>query len=740
LPDNDPRYFIDIYTNYTGPSFNSIKVLKDFAVTLDDIGISDTATFAETKVLSDTRNQQRDKATFAPVKALKELQYQTDHIGPFSTVKVLKDFARTLDEIGISDKATFTDNKVIADALNPQPDKTKFQTIKALKDFARTLDEIGIDDKANYIDLKVIHDFQRTKEGPQDYNFDNYVPGYTDPTYISDGQVVISKLKELKDFAVTLDDIGISDTATFTDVKPFSDPRNQQLDKAAKQPTKSVRDISVYEMDHIGPFTVTKALKDFARTLDEIGISDKATFVDAKLLVDTNIQRDKTAIQLSRTFRDWTGTLDEIGINDKSTFVDTKVVRDYQPQGFEGPAYRKDSNLYATGYFVDDVLYYGPTFNTNKALKEYAPSAEGPTYNNQDIFANAIGLPDNDPRYFIDLYTLYTGPTVVYSKLLKDFAVTFDDLGVSDTSTFTDTKPFSEPRNYQVDKSINIYYKAVKDFARTIDDIGISDKATFTDVKPLRELFAVPFDKPAKSFSRKVTDFARTLDDIGVSDTSTFTDTKPFKEAINPQIDRSVKTYSKSIKDFVYQYDRLARYKPLFPDAPIQPEKPFDKAAVSFSRKVTDFAKTLDEIGIDDKANYVDLKVIKDFQRTKEGPSYYNFNNYVPGYTDPTYIDDGQVVINKIKSLKDYQVQLEGPAYDNQDLYAKATGLPDGDSRYFIDPYTFYSGPVFNTNKKLKDFSTQFNTGLVSNWNYTTTVGNAVFFNEDFVGVSYIIN
>jgi hypothetical protein len=776
---------------YFGPVFVTSKILQDFARTLDDLQVADTSTFSDSKPFNDPRNYQFDKNKYTQVKPLKDSQYQIDHIGPFSYAKNLKDFARTLDDLQVADTATYSDTKLLVDR-NIQLDKNKYTQVKPLKD----KDIQPQIETVKNTTFKVLKDYQSTRLGPKNLNANDYVPGYIDnSTYIDDYQILINKGKVLRDYARTLDDLQIADTSTFADTKPFSDPRNYQLDKAKLRPTKVVKDFTATQQDHIGPFTFTKALKDFVFTDENI--------VFAKPVIgDRQLQKllDKSIIGYTKIIRDYARTLDDLQVSDTSTFSDTKPVKDNQPLGFDGPAYQTNPNLYAIDYFLDNVLYVNPIVTYTKKLKDFARTIDEIGIDDKTTFVDTkilkefyVGLDkpyksftpadkhdyqpswrDKSTYQYTKVYKDYQyqidhiGP-FINTKVIRDFARTLDDLQVADTTTFTEVKPFTDPRNYQLDKAKLRPTKVVKDFTATQQDhIG-----PFTFTKALKE-YQLESEGPAYHFnpneyaidyfldnviytgplfvtSKILRDYARTLDDLQVADTATFAETKPFSDPRNYQLDKaklsptkSLKdftatqqdhvgpfTFTKSLKDFVVTDENIVFAKPVIGDRQLQ--RTLDKTTRGFTKILREFARTLDDLQVDDTATFADTKQVKDYQAPGyEGPAIHtDSNEYASGYFIDNVTYNGPKFITT-KFIKDYQSTINGPRTLNANDYFP--GYIDN-SAYIAD----YNLKV-NTTKPLKDFANAITSGLVSNWNYTTTTSGVIFFKEDFVGVSATLN
>ena len=164
---------------------------------------------------------------------------------------------------------------------------------------------------------------------------------------------------------------------------------------------------SQYLIDFALTVSISKVLRDTANALDYIDIADRSTFTSAKIFREEKFVTDSSVISFNKAFNDIAYSIDNININDGATYVQSLLKKEI-PVGIEGPSYENESG-YATGYF--DGKYtelFAPIISTIKILKDF-------------------------------LLSYLDQPFKGFTKALKDYAYTKDNLTINDGATYTQT-------------------------------------------------------------------------------------------------------------------------------------------------------------------------------------------------------------------------------------------------------------------------------------------------------------
>jgi len=642
-------YFADKYTELFAPIITVGKNFKDYAYTKDNLTIADGATYTDIKVLKDYQKQYIDRPFKGFTQGTKK-EYHTKQVDKFkqTVFKVLKDSAIALDYLDIADRSTFVDVKVLKDyqkAFIDRPFKGFTQGTK--KEYQLQLDKrittVGKNVKDSiragdkllpFTIIKRLFESPRAIEGPNRKDLEFYVPSYGDSQYLVDFALTVSTIKILKDTNPAFD-------------RPF---------KGFNQGTR--KDFNNRQVDSIKTKAITKVLKDYAQTKDNLTITDGVTFADIKILRDyQNVFNDRPFKASTKVLRDY-----QNAFNDKLTRASTKVLRDY--------AQTKDNLTIADG----------ATYAQTLVKKETTAGIEGPSYSDESGYA--IG-------YFADPYTELFAPIITVSKVLRDSARALDYIDIADRSTFAGIKILRDSHLVQADRPFKASTKALKDYHLVQVD-SIKQK---TLSKILREI-PLPLDIRKFSISKLLKDTAKALDYIDIADRSTFAETLVKKDALTRFVDKRTTEVGKNVKDNSIASDRLLPFtivKRLFEspraiEGPNRKDLEFYVPEYGDSQYLIDFALTL-----------TTSKVLRDYQSVFNDRPFKGFTKILRDYAqtkDNLTIADGATYAETLVKRDIVTKSPEGPSYQNSDLYA--TG-------YFADPYTELFAPIITVFKVLKD-------------------------------------
>jgi hypothetical protein len=688
-----PDYFADNYTEYFNISYTFIKVVTpDFVIPLDYMTIADGSTFDEIKVLSSINPSPTDKLTTDPTKALASFQYReiegpgygngddfslnyflddyTEDLRPIWTfTKALADSVIPLDYMTITDGSTFDEIKVLASLQSAPLDNDTFDFNKVQSSFVS-----NIEDNGNLFEFtKVLADFQLTRQGPVDYNFDGYIPGFGDPTYLDDGNILYTFNKVLSDSVIPLDYMTIVDGSTFEDVKVLS---------------SFVTDIS----DDGNTFSFDKGLHSYV-TNEDYGTLYTIDLVKRDSVNETQgpVYKDYTQysgdyfadnyteyFNISYTFikilpTDFAIALDYMTIADGSTFSDTKILPpDFVTDISDFTTTHPTKALSSSNTGTSDLLL---PFTFIKGLSDEVFAIEVLRIQ-QPLRA------DKDNPQMVDQLDAHIFDTI---KALADTAIPLDYMTIADGSTFADIKilrdvidaPISGSGrdNYALNYFDDPYYYAFRlvpifDFNKVIHDsvipldyMTIVDGSTFDEIKVLATLQPAPSDRISNISAGKVLGSVQP----GVADNG------------------NVFNFNKVLADFQltrqgpgennasdYAYDGVGDYgSPVWMDPSYIDDS---RAIFTLTKVLSDSVIPLDYLTIADGSTFEDVKVLSSFVSNIS--------------------DDGNVF------------DLTKPRSDNiaRELEGPRRGLPsDFSPDYFLDDYTEDLRPIWNFNKTLSD-------------------------------------
>ena len=768
-------YFLDggdpyFYVNKWLPIFNFEKVVKDSVIPLDYMTIFDGSTFDGVKVLRETLVAS-DRSPLDITKPFVEIVDKFE--GPGFGSEDDFSLGYFLDDYTTSPRPIWTIYKPFVEPLNLievftlsyTPVRTFVETMtvsdfggdvfdlhKPFADTVGTLDETTITDGGEFRLFKTFVETLRVIEGPATRSLEDYInldvddgDYWTDPTYIEDHIPIYTIVKPLSDFVIPLDYMTIADGSTFDGVKPIFDTvsvseAGQNTFDLVKPHTEAQQffegpgfgDINDYSPEYFLDkyteefrpiWTIEKVLKDSVIPLDYLTIADGSTFdyinVLPALFVDVfdndvfNFNKSKSELLLASdvllpfTLQKAIG--DSVRPKEGPTTYDGD---DYVPE-WTDPAYLDDGRpIYniikvlpgdfavALDYmtiadgstfdyinvlppdFVSNISDDGNTFNFNKGSadlqpatdvlqpfttnlvkKEFVDQTQGPVYKDYTEYS---------PDYFLDNYTEYFNISYTFIKVLPtDFAIALDYMTIADGSTF----------DY-----INVL---PPDFVSDISDNG----NVFNFNKVLASFQYREIEGPGFG---NVNDFSPDyfLDD--------------YTEALRP-----IWTLTKVLADSVIPLDYLtiadgSTFDGVKVLATLQ-SAPLDNDTFDFNKARSSFATTSDNGNV-----FEFTKVLADFQLTRQGPVDYNFDGYVPGFGDPTYLDDGNILYTFSKVLSDSVVPLDYLTIADGSTFDYINVLPpDFVSDISDDGNTFSFDKVRADNVSLEDYGTLYNINLV---------------------------
>ena len=695
-------YLLDSYTEFFGPKYTLIKVLPtDYAIALDYMTIADGSTFEDVKILSSINQSPTDKVTASSIKVLASFQsretegpgygndgdYAIDYVyntgyteslrSIWSFTKALADSVIPLDYMTISDGSTFDEIKVLA-TLQPAPsDDDIFDFNKVRSSFVS-----NIEDNGNLFEFtKVLGDFQSVRQGPVNYSFDGYVPGFGDPAYLDDGNILYTFSKVLSDSVIPLDYLTIADGSTFdyTNVLPPDFVSDISDDGNTFDFNKGQFDFVTNE-DYGTLYSITLVKRDYAYApqgpvyYDDAGYSVgyfqnlyteyfNIQYSLAKVIRDEAIALDYMTISDGSTF-DYTNVLPPEFVADTSDFTTTHPTKALSSSN-TGTSDRLLPFTFIKGLadevFADEVLRIQQPLRADKDDPQMVPQLDADTFNlNKRLSSTAIPL---------DYMTIDDGSTFSDVKPLFDILDSPTDGSGHDTYAFNYFLDSGDPY-YYTNRWIPIFEfdKVLKDFVIPLDYMTITDGSTFSEVKVLASIQPSPSDRISNISAGKV---------LG---------------SIQPGVEDNgnVFNFNKAIADFQltrqgpgensasdYAYDGVGDYgSPVWMDPSYIDDGraifslyktfndsviPLDYMTITDGSTFSDIKPLSSSVGTSDFGNIFDLtKPLTDrISREFEGPGYGSIVDFSPGYFLDDYTEDLRPIWTFSKALSDSVIPLD---------------------------------------------------------------------------------